>query len=54
MLPRCTVSMFIRLSNIVNVNIRQANCNLYLPIYTSIDSSKKNKITTFSTNIKKY
>ena len=31
MLPKCTVSMFTRLSNVVNVNIRQADYNFYLP-----------------------
>ena len=45
MLPKCTVSMFTRLSNVVNVNIRQADSNFYLP-RVILNVSKK--IVTFS------
>ena len=39
MLPKCTVSMFTRLSN-VNVNIHYANYNFYLP-RVRLNASKK-------------
>ena len=45
MLPKCTVSMFTRLSNVVNVNIRQANYNFYLP---RVRLNICKKIVTFS------
>ena len=45
MLPKCTVSMFTRLSNVVNVNIRQANYNFYLP---RVRLNVSTKFVTFS------
>ena len=45
MLPKCTVSMFTRLSNVVNVNIRQVNYNFYLP---KVRLNVSKKFVTFS------
>ena len=45
MLPKCTVIMFTRLSNVVNLNIRQANYNFYL---SRVKFNVSKKIVTFS------
>ena len=41
MLPKCTVSMFICLSNVLDVNIRRANYNFCLP-RVRLNASQKN------------